>query len=39
MGSTPDPAGGSHRAPRDTLAVFKGPNSDGRGRREENVGK
>jgi len=34
-GSAPDPAGGAHSAPLDSLAGFKGPTSkgeDGRGR-------
>ena len=29
-GSTPDPAGGAYSAPRDPLAGFKGPTSEGR---------
>ena len=29
-GSTPDPAGGAYSAPRDPLAGFKGPSSEGR---------
>jgi len=32
-GSAPDPAGGAHRAPPDSLAGFKGPTSNGRGKK------
>jgi len=32
--STPDPAGGAHSAPPDSVAGFKGPTSNRRGRRE-----
>jgi len=31
-GSAPDPAGGAHSAPPDSLAEFKGPTSKGKGR-------
>ena len=36
----PDPFGGAHSAPPDTLAGFKGPTSKGKGRRrKEGEGK
>jgi len=38
-GSAPDPTGGAYSTPPDLLAVFKGPTSNGRGRRGKGTGK
>ena len=34
LGSAPDPAGGAYSAPPSPLAVFKGPTSTGKARKE-----